>query len=129
MISQPLVPRGLDGSLRVLVLGRVSCAAASINPSDASMKPVEEWVRRRYDWPLGFYLLDDEAPGTSALEAEAQAGWLIGAGEWDALVVKDLTRICRSASGLKKFIRHCVANGVRVIGIHDSFDTVNCEDH
>lgn len=130
MIDRPLVPRDLEGPLRVILVVRSSLRSTPRcrRELDRSRTKVAEFVRGAYDWPVTFCLLDDN--GTHDFSARSIVGQtlkLVAAGGWDLIVAEDLTRITRYARDLHDFVQACLEAGVRVIGIDDRFDTAAFE--
>jgi hypothetical protein len=63
MLSSPLVPRGKDGILRVIVPGRISKPTQDPESIDSAREDAEGWLRRIYTAPIEVCPLGEIASG------------------------------------------------------------------
>ena len=89
MFAVPLAPRQPDGLLRAVVYVRDSTDTADL---EARCDELADRIRAVYDWPLEFYFFGQQRDGLTPTE---EIVWLLGAGDWEVLVVEELTRLCR----------------------------------
>src|SRR6476620_11412329 len=124
MNNVPLRPRREGQPLRVIILGRISTEHQEMENITASIRYAEEHLDRAYKGPLEVRHLGERASGMLADRPtirEAQA--LIDTGEWDLVLVEELSRIYRNPRFAYRFVQDCVDAGTRVIAIGDNLDT------
>jgi site-specific DNA recombinase len=125
-LSTPLVPRGADGVLRVIIPGRISKPSQDPESIDSQHEDAEGWLRRVYTGPLDPRVLGEQASGWLAdRDTMREAKALVESGEWDAVVATELREIYRNPAFHWEFVQLCLDHKVRVILIADNVDTAD----
>jgi len=124
----PLVPKNPDGDLRVIVIGRLSQPKDTKDETEktieSSYKYVEDFLRGIYQGPLCIRHLGEQISGMVADRATIlEAMELIESGEWDLVIVEDLSRVYRNPRLMYVFVQDCVDADIRFIAIADHLDT------
>ena len=121
-----LRPRNPDGTLRVVVIGRISTPQQNIGNIDASYRYVREYLDRIYQGPLEITCLGEQASGMRTDRASIrQAEELVASGTVDLVIAEDLARIYRNPRFQYLFVQDAVDMGTRVICIGDNLDTAD----
>jgi len=124
--SYPLIPKNPDGPLMTLVLGRVSTTRQNVKNIEASYKDVERYLNSIYDGPTHIKHLGEQGSGmlvdrASIMEAERE----IETGNWDLVLMEDLSKAYRNPRHQYAFVQNCVDAETRVICTGDNLDTAD----
>jgi len=122
----PLMPKNSNGPLKVIILGRISTVFQDKENIPASYRFVEQFLRQIYDGATEIRHLGEQASGMIADRATImEAEELVATGEWDLVIVEDLSRIYRNPRYQWVFVQDCVDRKTRVICIADNLDTAD----
>lgn len=121
----PLLPKQ-PGPLRVLTIGRISTEHQQLESIAAMHDVVETQLRQIYKGPFDLTKLGEQASGMlvdrpTILEAMRR----IEAGEFDLVIVEDLSRVYRNPAFQYLFVQHCVDHDTRFIALNDNIDTAD----
>jgi site-specific DNA recombinase len=124
--SYPLVPKNPDGPLMTIALGRVSTTRQNVKNIDASYEDVERYLESIYDGPTCIKHLGEQGSGmlvdrASIMEAERE----IETGNWDLVLMEDLSKAYRNPRHQYAFVQNCVDAETRVICTGDNLDTAD----
>jgi hypothetical protein len=122
----PLVPKNRENVLRVIALGRVSTIHQNIENIDASYAWVEKYLATIYQGKTFIKHLGEQASGMrtdrpTIEEAEQD----IASGDWDVVLMEDLSRAYRNPRHQMAFVQDCVDNETRLISVGDNLDTAD----
>jgi DNA invertase Pin-like site-specific DNA recombinase len=126
MMSQTpqLIPKNRDGVLRVLVLGRISTPHQSIENIDASYAEVEKYLGRIYNGETFFKHLGERGSGMlTERETIVEAEEEIATGNWDLVLMEDLSKAYRNPRFQQAFAQNCADMETRLICVGDHLDT------
>lgn len=123
MNTVPLQPKSPGSPLKVIILGRT---ATENHRVEDSMNYAEDHLRRMYDGPIEIRRLGERASGLLVGRPTIrEALALIATGDWDLLLVENLSRIYRSPRFAYGFLQDCIDAGTRVIALDDNLDTAD----
>jgi site-specific DNA recombinase len=130
MIDKPLIPRGPDGILKVILIGRLSKPKENEFETkesiDSSLASAEKYLKQYYNGPLTIRHLGEQVSGLLAERATIlEAMELILSGEWDLVLTEDLGRVYRNPRHQYIFAQDCVDADIRLICVADGLDTAN----
>jgi hypothetical protein len=122
--SIPLIPKNPDGPLMVLMIGRVSTPHQDIKNIEASYEDDERFLNLIYEGPAHIKRLGEQGSGmlvdrATIVEAEKD----IESGEWDLVLMEDLSKAYRNPRYQHAFVQNCVDTDTRLICIGDNLDT------
>jgi hypothetical protein len=124
--SYPLVPKNLGGPLMTIALGRVSTKRQNVKNIDASYEDVERYLKSIYDGLTHIKHLGEQGSGmlvdrASIMEAERE----IETGNWDLVLMEDLSKAYRNPRHQYAFVQNCVDAETRMICTGDNLDTAD----
>ena len=128
--SIPLCPKNPSGPLRGIAIGRLSRPKETEDETEATLESsrryVNEYLTSIYKGPLDILFLDEQISGmVTGRDTILRALELIESGEWDFVIVEDLSRVYRNPRWQYAFVQDCVDAGMRFIGIADGLDTAD----
>lgn len=121
---KPQTPKDLNGTFRTLALGRVSTPHQQETNIEASYDYVTPMLKQIYDGPMEIKYLGEQGSGmlterATIMEAIAE----LETGQWDLVIMEDISKAYRNARWQLAFIQDSVDLGVRVIAPGDGLDT------
>jgi DNA invertase Pin-like site-specific DNA recombinase len=124
--TAPLKPKSPNGPLRVIIIGRVSTLHQDRENIPASYRVAERFLEQSYDGSVEIRHFGEQASGMLAERSTiVEAEDLISTGEWDLVIVEDLSRIYRNPRYQWAFVQDAVDHQTRVICIADNIDTAD----
>jgi len=124
MIEVPFVPKSPDGTLRVIIPGRISTPLQDVNSIAASQADNEAWLKQHYKGKVEFSRVGEQASGwlvdRPAMEA---AQHRIVAGGVDAVLMAEIRELYRNPALIWAFAYRCVDHDTRFIAHWDNVDT------
>ena len=126
MPTHPLVPKNPDRELNVVAIGRISTAHQDVENIEASLRYIQDYLRRIYQGPLKITMLGEQASGMLTDRATIrEAEELLAGGSVDLVIAEDLSRIYRNPRYQFAFVQNATDLGTRVICIGDNLDTAD----
>ncbi len=123
--SVPLLPKK-SGPLRVLTIGRISTVHQQMESIDAMYAVVETQLRQVYKGEFVLTKLGEQASGMLVDRPTiVDAMQRIADGEFDLVMIEDLSRAYRNPAFQYTFVQHCVDNDTRFIALNDNLDTAD----
>src|SRR5579872_6377807 len=124
--NYPIVPKDPFRPLPVIFIGRVSNEGQDLTNIEASYDEDERFLKKIYDGPTKIKRLGERGSGmlvdrATILEAERD----IESGEWDLVIMEDLSRAYRNPRYQHAFVQNCVDTDTRLICIGDHLDTAD----
>lgn len=121
----PLQPKK-SGPLRVLTIGRISTEHQQMESIAAMHDVVETQLRQIYKGPFDLTKLGEQASGMLVDRPTiVEAMQRIEDGEFDLVMVEDLSRVYRNPARQYSFVQNCVDQETRFIALNDSIDTAD----
>lgn len=130
MLNTPFTPKNPNGTLRVILLGRLSRPKETVEQTqatiEASYRYAREFIERVHDGPVEYRELGEQISGlVGDRRTISEARQLMETGEWDVVLTEDLSRIYRNPQMQYAFVHECVDLQVRLICIADGLDTAD----
>ncbi|OWK34231.1 recombinase family protein [Fimbriiglobus ruber] len=125
-LGTPLVPRGTDKVLRVIIPGRISTPGQDMASITSQHEDAERWLQRVYAGPTEIRRLGEQASGWVVdRQTMVEADELVTSGDWDLVLVTELREIYRNPRMQWGFVQACLDADVRFVSLADNIDTAD----